>query len=103
MHVCEGDYVVRSLLDRVPQFNAFMYLENITQVGKIDEVFGPVNNIMFTVKPSEGFTATSFKVGDKFYIAPDKTLPLDRFLPKPYEVVSSLLLVQVRCLLFSRS
>ena len=84
MHVCEGDYVCKSLLDRIPQFNAFMYLENISQVGKIDEVFGPVNNVMFTVKPSEGFTATSFKPGDKFFIAPDKTLALDRFLPKPY-------------------
>lgn len=38
---------------------------------------------MFTVKMQEGMVAGSFKVSDKVYIAGDKLLPLDRFLPKP--------------------
>jgi len=84
MHVCEGEIVCKSLMDRIPQFNAFMYLENKTQIGKIDEVFGALNNCMFTVKVAEGFPASSFNPGDKFYIAPEKTLALERFLPKPY-------------------
>ena len=42
-----------------------------------------MNQVFFTVKPQEGIVATSFKEGDKFYIGPDKLLPLERFLPKP--------------------
>jgi rRNA processing protein Gar1 len=52
-------------------------------VGKVDEILGPMNQVFFTVKPQEGIVATSFKEGDKFYIGPDKLLPLERFLPKP--------------------
>ena len=35
----------------------------------MDEVLGPLNQVYFTIKPSEGIQATSFKFGDKFYIA----------------------------------
>jgi H/ACA ribonucleoprotein complex subunit 1 len=52
-------------------------------VGKVDEILGPMNQVFFTVKPQEGIVATSFKTGDKFFIGPDKLLPLERFLPKP--------------------
>jgi H/ACA ribonucleoprotein complex subunit 1 len=54
-----------------------------TAVGKVDEVLGPINQVYFTIKPSEGIQATSFKYGDKFYIAGEKLLPLEKFLPKP--------------------
>ncbi|WEJ95069.1 H/ACA snoRNP pseudouridylase subunit [Yamadazyma tenuis] len=87
---CEGDIVCRSINTKVPYFNAPIYLENKTQVGKVDEILGPLNEVFFTIKPSEGVQADSFKEGDKFFIGPDKLLPLDRFLPKPkeYEVAS---------------
>lgn len=75
--------VCESINPKVPQFNAIMYLENKTSVGKIDEVLGPINSVYFTIKPSEGIQATSFKSGDKFYIASEKLMPLERFLPKP--------------------
>lgn len=75
--------VCESVNVKVPQFNAVMYLENKTSVGKIDEVLGPINNVYFTIKPSEGIQATSFKTGDQFYIDAMKLMPLDRFLPKP--------------------
>ena len=39
---------------------------------------------MFTVKPTEGVKANSFKAGDKVYIGPDKLLPMARFLPPAY-------------------
>lgn len=86
MQACEGDIVCRSINPKIPYFNAPIYLENKNQVGKVDEILGPLNEVFFTIKPSEGVVAGSFKEGDKFYIGPDKLLPLERFLPKPKEV-----------------
>lgn len=31
---------------QVPQFNAFMFLENKTQIGKIDEIFGSIKDVV---------------------------------------------------------
>ena len=40
-HPCEGEMVCDSTLaDKVPYFNAPMYLENKTQIGSVEEVFG---------------------------------------------------------------
>ena len=83
MHACEGEMVCESINPKIPHFNAQIFLENKTAVGKVDEVLGPINQVYFTIKPSEGIQATSFKEGDKFYIAGEKLLPFDRFLPKP--------------------
>lgn len=83
IHSCEGEMVVESTNPKIPHFNAPIYLENKTAIGKVDEVLGPINQVYFTIKPSEGIQATSFKVGDKFYIAGEKLLPLEKFLPKP--------------------
>ncbi|KAL8829914.1 MAG: hypothetical protein Q9191_001734 [Dirinaria sp. TL-2023a] len=68
---------------KIPYFNAPIYLENKTAIGKVDEILGPINQVFFTIKPQEGIVATSFKSGDKFYIGGDKLLPLEKFLPKP--------------------
>ncbi|AMD19777.1 HCL374Cp [Eremothecium sinecaudum] len=83
IHDCEGDIVCRSINTKIPYFNAPIFLENKTQIGKVDEILGPLNEVFFTIKCSEGVKATSFKDGDKFYIATDKLLPIERFLPKP--------------------
>ncbi|KAH8127367.1 hypothetical protein ACSS6W_003022 [Trichoderma asperelloides] len=83
VHACEGEMVCESINPKVPHFNAQIFLENKTAVGKVDEVLGPINQVFFTIKPSEGIQAASFKEGDKFYIAPEKLLPLEKFLPKP--------------------
>ncbi|KAK3320089.1 H/ACA ribonucleoprotein complex subunit 1 [Cercophora scortea] len=83
MHACEGEMVCESINPKIPHFNAPIYLENKTAIGKVDEVLGPINQVYFTIKPSEGIQATSFKEGDKFYIAGEKLLPLEKFLPKP--------------------
>lgn len=80
---CEGDIVCRSSNPKVPYFNAPIYLENKSLVGKVDEILGPINEVFFTIKPTDGIVATSFKSGDKFYIGAEKLLPLERFLPKP--------------------
>ena len=65
MQTCEGDIVCRSINAKIPYFNAPIYLENKTQVGKVDEILGPLNEVFFTVKPSEGVQADSFKENDK--------------------------------------
>jgi H/ACA ribonucleoprotein complex subunit 1 len=103
VHACEGEMVCESINPKIPHFNAPIYLENKvcpprpellrlpsrtnahpqTAIGKIDEVLGPINQVYFTIKPSEGIQATSFKFGDKFYISGEKLLPLEKFLPKP--------------------
>ncbi|KAL3426186.1 h aca ribonucleoprotein complex subunit 1 [Phlyctema vagabunda] len=83
MHACEGEIVCESINTKIPYFNAPIYLENKTSIGKVDEILGPINQVYFTIKPTEGIQATSFKSGDKFYIGGDKLLPLEKFLPKP--------------------
>lgn len=82
MHPCEDLLVIESSKkDEVPFFNAPIYLQNKEQIGKVDEIFGPVRDYYFSVKLSENIKATSFKKNDKFYIDPAKLLPLQRFLP----------------------
>ena len=46
---------------QVPYFNAPIYLQNKSSIGKIDEILGPINQVYFTIKPSEGIQATSFQ------------------------------------------
>ncbi|KAN0101753.1 Gar1/Naf1 RNA binding region domain containing protein [Hyaloscypha variabilis] len=83
LHACEGEIICESINTKIPYFNAPIYLQNKTAIGKVDEILGPINQVFFSVKPSEGIQATSFKAGDKFYIGGDKLLPLEKFLPKP--------------------
>ncbi|KAF8085407.1 hypothetical protein N665_0667s0005 [Sinapis alba] len=83
LHACEGDAVTKLSQEKIPYFNAPIYLQNKTQIGKVDEIFGPINESLFSVKMMEGVVATSYAEGDKFYIDPLKLLPLARFLPQP--------------------
>lgn len=84
VHAVEGEMVCTSVNpDKVPWFNAPIYLQNKSVIGKVDEIFGPINEMFFSVKMNEGMVAGSFKTGDKVYIAGDKLFPIDRFLPKP--------------------
>lgn len=83
MHACEGDAVTKLTNEKIPYFNAPIYLQNKTQIGKVDEIFGPINESFFSIKMMEGIIATSYSAGEKFYIDPAKLLPLARFLPQP--------------------
>ncbi|MCD7454925.1 hypothetical protein HAX54_026521 [Datura stramonium] len=83
VHACEGDAVTKLTNEKIPYFNAPIYLQNKTQIGKVDEIFGPINESLFSIKMMEGIIATSYSAGDKFYIDPAKLLPLARFLPQP--------------------
>ena len=81
MHECESELVCKlSYPDtKIPYFNAGIYLENKKKIGKIDEIFGPLNLVMFTVKMDPGIVAKSFQEKDSVYIGTDKLLPLTRF------------------------
>ncbi|XP_044480327.1 putative H/ACA ribonucleoprotein complex subunit 1-like protein 1 [Mangifera indica] len=83
LHACEGDAVTKLTNEKIPFFNAPIYLQNKTQIGKVDEIFGPINESYFSIKMMEGIVATSYNPGDKFFIDPSKLLPLARFLPQP--------------------
>ncbi|KAJ1417754.1 Translation protein, beta-barrel domain superfamily [Sesbania bispinosa] len=87
MHACEGDAVTKLTNEKIPFFNAPIYLQNMTQIGKVDEIFGPINESYFSIKMMEGIVATSYSAGDKFYIDPRKLLPLARFLPQPNTIL----------------
>ncbi|PWZ26430.1 putative H/ACA ribonucleoprotein complex subunit 1-like protein 1 [Zea mays] len=87
LHACEGEAVTKLTNEKVPYFNAPIYLQNKTQIGKVEEIFGPINESYFSVKMMEGIIATSYNEGDKFYIDPMKLLPLSRFLPQPKVVI----------------
>ncbi|CCA74115.1 probable nucleolar rRNA processing protein GAR1 [Serendipita indica DSM 11827] len=86
IHAVEDEMLCSSVLkDKIPYFNAPIYLENKSSIGKVDEILGPINEVYFSVKMAEGMVASSFRKGDKVYIGADKLLPLERFLPKPKE------------------
>lgn len=71
------------IFEQVPYFNAPIFLENKSSIGKVDEILGPINEMYFTIKMAEGMVANSFKSGDKVFIGGDKLLPIERFIPEP--------------------
>lgn len=106
-HPCQSQLVVKSNIEQVPYFNAPLYLENKEQIGKVDEIFGPIRDyvsLLFililldclylsfifvlqsvSVTLSDNYKASSFPVNQKIFIDPNKLLPLQKFLPKPPE------------------
>ncbi|WFD18618.1 H/ACA snoRNP pseudouridylase subunit [Malassezia caprae] len=88
VHAVEGEMFCSGTDPKhVPYFNAPIFLENKTQIGKVDEILGPINEVYFTVKTEPGVVASSFKAEDSVFIASDRMLPIERFLPKPKSVV----------------
>ncbi len=47
--------------------------------GKVDEIFGPVANYLFSVTPSEGVNSDGVQVGDKIYMDKAFLLPMHYF------------------------
>jgi H/ACA ribonucleoprotein complex subunit 1 len=51
LHPCEDMLVLKSSnKDTVPFFNAPIFLENKKQIGKVDEIFGPVKDYVIKKK-----------------------------------------------------
>lgn len=46
MHAAEGEMVCKSTNEKVPYFNAPIFLENKTPIGKVDEIFGPTTEMV---------------------------------------------------------
>ncbi|KAA6393499.1 MAG: putative H/ACA ribonucleoprotein complex subunit 1 [Streblomastix strix] len=82
-HSCEGDLVCKVTNGRVPFTNGFIFNSSKAQIGKVDEVLGPLNEIYFSVKTDTGVDAASFKVGDKFFMDSYKMKDKEQFLQKP--------------------
>ncbi|XP_033119048.1 H/ACA ribonucleoprotein complex subunit 1-like [Anneissia japonica] len=82
-HPCQDELVCKGTNEKIPYFNAPIYLENKSQIGKVDEIFGHLMDYYFSVKLSGDMKANSFNKGEKFFIDPMKLLPLQRFLPAP--------------------
>ena len=40
VHPCQDDMVVKGTNDKIPYFNAPIFLQNKEQIGKVDEIFG---------------------------------------------------------------
>ncbi|KAH7980191.1 hypothetical protein HPB49_013701 [Dermacentor silvarum] len=78
-HPCQDDLVAKVTDERVPFFNAPLYLENKQQIGKVDEIFGPIKD--YRDSPSSNLAprpaapgkskrtaSKSFKVSRRFLI-----------------------------------
>jgi len=95
LHTCRsGDETVAvcstSDAARVPMFNAPVYNERGALVGKVQEVFGPLNAHYFTFSPETGVQPSSFERGTVFQIREGRTLPLTKFTsPEPKPVKSA--------------
>ena len=53
MHECEGDLVCTATIEKVPYFNAPIFLENKSQIGKVDEIFGPMTEYVRKTEKGE--------------------------------------------------
>eukprot|EP00727_Mastigamoeba_balamuthi_P000023 m51a1_g10017 putative h aca ribonucleoprotein complex subunit 1-like protein 1-like (207) ;mRNA; r:68132-68808 len=82
VHCAAGDLVFAVAgTDKVPMFASSVYLEDgATEVGRIDEVFGPVNAVHFSVKPADGFDAASLRAGAACLIGPERLMDRQRVL-----------------------
>ncbi|MCQ2819904.1 MAG: H/ACA ribonucleoprotein complex subunit GAR1/NAF1 [archaeon] len=83
MHPVEEFILVKNTLkDKVPIFGRPVYINDKKKIGLIEDVLGPINDFMFTVKCDEGIPPTSIKEEEKIYMNPEHFLPFERFLPK---------------------
>ncbi|KDO55045.1 hypothetical protein CISIN_1g029223mg [Citrus sinensis] len=60
LHACEGDAVTKLTNEKIPYFNAPIYLQNKTQIGKVDEIFGPINESVIFFGQNDGRYCCNF-------------------------------------------
>ena len=46
-HPCENQLVCNATNDMIPYFNAGIFLENKQQIGKVDEILGPIKQYVW--------------------------------------------------------
>eukprot|EP01056_Protomagalhaensia_sp_Gyna25_P000295 Protomagalhaensia_sp_Gyna_25__294@NODE_1138_length_2146_cov_102_371618_g903_i0_p1_GENE_NODE_1138_length_2146_cov_102_371618_g903_i0NODE_1138_length_2146_cov_102_371618_g903_i0_p1_ORF_typecomplete_len183_score22_29Gar1/PF04410_14/1_5e30_NODE_1138_length_2146_cov_102_371618_g903_i0388936 len=88
VHPCEDQLVcsISGLPEQVPYFSGRVFLENKSEIGKVDEILGPLNQMFVSIKMAEGVKPDSLPKGTKVYLDQNQLLPLSRFLPKPTAV-----------------
>lgn len=55
--------------NKVPRFNAFIYTQQKAKIGKIDEILGSTDDVMFSAKPAEGVQPSSLQEGATAWIS----------------------------------
>ena len=45
-HECEGELVLTLTNKKVPYFNSYIFLESKAAVGKVEEIFGSINDVV---------------------------------------------------------
>ena len=87
LHVAEKTLVFKATsTTQYPAFNAQVFDEKKNELGKIGEVFGQLNDPLFTVEPIKGVSETMFKVDDPIYIYSDKLFSTERLINPPAPV-----------------
>ena len=87
LHAAETTLVFKSTSDtQYPAFNAQVFDSKKNELGKVGEVFGPLNDPFFSVEPKEGVTETMFKIDDPIYIYSDKLFSTERLKNPPAPV-----------------
>uniref|UniRef100_A0A095A029 H/ACA ribonucleoprotein complex subunit n=1 Tax=Schistosoma haematobium TaxID=6185 RepID=A0A095A029_SCHHA len=64
-HPCQEDIVCKITSEKIPYSNASVYLANKEEIGKVDEVFGPIKDAYFSIKLSDTLKSKSFQEGVK--------------------------------------
>lgn len=64
-YACQDDLVLKAEIEDVPYFNAPIFLENKSQIGKIDEIFGTLRDYYVSVKLSDNMNTSGFQPKQK--------------------------------------
>ncbi|KNH05269.1 snoRNP protein GAR1 [Perkinsela sp. CCAP 1560/4] len=84
IHACEDKLIYQFVKSgMVPRFNSFVYTESKKKVGKVDEVLGATDRILFSVIPEVGILPESVRVGATICMSPTQLTPLFRFTSPP--------------------
>lgn len=54
MHGCKDELVCKCTLEeKVPYFNGRLFLENMEEIGKVDEILGPIRSFVGSCRASK--------------------------------------------------
>lgn len=71
---CQDELILKVEIEDVPYFNAPIYLENKSQIGKVDEIFGNLKDYFVSVKLDQNMKVNSLTPKQK---VDQKDLSLD--------------------------
>ena len=77
-YLCRDTAVYKLTSKEVPLTQTFLFDSKNNKLGKIADVFGPLDNVFFNLEPNEKSFLNSLKEGDKIY-APNDRLRSESF------------------------